>query len=171
MKDIHKNDRVVALLAGAMAIISLSVAIWDGIETRHHNRLSVKPFLSFDHSTKSSTITNDQNITTIKSRSTITVVNKGLGPANIKSFKIITFIADKKVVHTDWFSALKALNNSQENSQTGTLDANSVLRADDSVLLVTLDTSKKTTSFLQIEIVYQSFYEEEFIAKTDRIEL
>ena len=89
MKDIHKNDRVVALLAGAMALISLSVAIWDGIETRNHNRLSVRPFLSFSNSTTSSSTTNDQNITITKSKSTISVINKGLGPASIKSFKII----------------------------------------------------------------------------------
>jgi hypothetical protein len=43
----------------------------------------------------------------------LSVMNKGLGPASIKSFKIITFIANKKVVHTDWASVLKALNNPQ----------------------------------------------------------
>ena len=172
MKDIHKNDRMVAFLAGAMALISLSVAIWDGIETRHHNRLSVKPFLTFDNSTTSSSTTNEQNITITKSKSTISVVNKGLGPARIKSFKIITFIADKKVIHNDWESALKVLNYKQESTQqTGTLDAYSVLRADDNMILVTLDTSIKVTAFLQIEIVYQSIYEEEFTAKTGRIEI
>ena len=171
MKDIHKNDRVVALLAGAMALISLSVAIWDGFETRNHNRLSVRPNLSFNTSTTSSTTTDAQKTSIIKSKSTISVINKGLGPAIINSFKIITLVNDKRVIHNDWVSALKAINNRQQSNHTGTLGDNSVLRADESTILVTLDTSATATASLKIEIVYRSIYEEEFVESTGFIEI
>ena len=171
MKDIHKNDRIVAFLAGAMALISLSVAIWDGIETRHHNRLSVRPFLTFNLTNSTTNTTVDDKVIVTKSETTITVINKGLGPARIKSFKITTFNAGKTMFHEDWGSALKALEHRQESIQTGSLDDASVLRADDTVLLVTLDTNNKNTAFIQIEIVYQSIYEEQFVASSDRIEI
>jgi hypothetical protein len=73
-----RTEFIVPIVAVAIAFISLGLSIWQGYENRRHNRLSVKPKLTFDFFKA----INDPQIGLVLS-------NKGTGPALITSWKII----------------------------------------------------------------------------------
>lgn len=66
-----KAENVTAFAATLTAIAALFIAVWDNVQTREHNRLSVAPRLTI-----STTVSND-----IRS---IAVRNDGIGPAIIE---------------------------------------------------------------------------------------
>jgi hypothetical protein len=72
-----KPDTVTAIAAISVAAIALVVSIWQGYETRHHNRLSVRPVLILDVD-----YTKDEAVETIRLR------NVGTGPAIVKTFTV-----------------------------------------------------------------------------------
>ena len=79
----------------ALALVALAVAIWQGVEQRRHNRLTVRPHLNFymDFSSSSETWG-------------ITVSNNGGGPAFIDEFAILAH--NRKILESDggWTAAL-----------------------------------------------------------------
>ena len=46
-----KKDKYLGLLSLFIASLALSTSIWQGIETRNHNRVSVKPILGVQYET------------------------------------------------------------------------------------------------------------------------
>ena len=66
------SDRIISFSAIIIAIVSIIVAIWQGIEFRNYNRLSVKPLLDISYS-----LNYDKNLVEF------TVKNYGMGPAII----------------------------------------------------------------------------------------
>ena len=168
MKDLHKNDRLIALLAGLMAVISLTVAVWDGIETRNHNRLSVKPFLNFEVSR--STTQSDDGVV-FSSDMTVKVENRGLGPAIIKSFEIISIIDGKQYINNDWLEALKTIDYKEHVSKFSSLGTNSIIQAEVSKTLINLSTISNALGSIKIRIVYESIYQEEFVEESESFDL
>ena len=63
----------IALAAAAVALIALLVAIWQGTETRQHNRMSVMPRIRFDLVRQGAKVQ-------------FSMVNTGTGPAVIEKF-------------------------------------------------------------------------------------
>ena len=164
MKDIHKNDHLIAYLAGTMAIISLAVAIWDGIETRNHNRLSVKPYLEF--AMLSQTSKND-NSELVSNKVSIEIFNKGLGPAVIKEFQIIIIDKDNvEKIMDSWQPALQSINYTEHVTSTNVLNKNSVIRVEDSHKLITLNLMTDAKGKLSVNIKYQSIYEEDYMVNS-----
>jgi len=70
------SDKVLSISAIIIAIVSIFIGIWQGSETRKHNRLSVQPRLSIQHSLNYA----DQSLSLI-------LINKGLGPAILETIK------------------------------------------------------------------------------------
>ncbi len=84
------SDRIVSLSAIIIAVASIIVTVWQGFETRRHNRLSVRPKLEISFELK------------LKDNSfAYTLTNKGLGPAVITDVK---FYVDGMVVQKGGFS-------------------------------------------------------------------
>ncbi|WP_341501924.1 hypothetical protein [Gallaecimonas sp. GXIMD4217] len=71
-------EKTMNIAVTVIAIIALVVSIWQGVVTREHNRLSLKPYLL-----SNPVVTGD------KGRDGVFVSNDGVGPAFIKSAKII----------------------------------------------------------------------------------
>jgi hypothetical protein len=86
-------DRVISFSAMAVALASIVISIWQGIETRQHYRLSVRPRLEIIYQV------NDQGFGFV-------LVNNGLGPALITSR---TIYIDDKPMQERRFSGFEAL--------------------------------------------------------------
>ncbi|MBN1969777.1 MAG: hypothetical protein JXR48_13480 [Candidatus Delongbacteria bacterium] len=71
----NKTDRIISYSAIVIALASIIISIWQGIETRNHNRLSVTPRLNITYHAKSNEIK-------------FKVKNNGLGPALIRDCTI-----------------------------------------------------------------------------------
>lgn len=72
-----KTDLLPSFVAILVAIAAIAVSIWQGMETRKHNRLSVKPKLQFIFRADP------------QGDASIILTNDGLGPATIKNFDIL----------------------------------------------------------------------------------
>jgi len=70
------DETVTAICAVIIALSALVVSIWEGIQNRKHNRLSVRPHLRIDRSTY------------VGSPAKITIGNNGLGTAIVQSFTV-----------------------------------------------------------------------------------
>lgn len=68
-----------AMAATVTALVAVVVAIWDNVETRKHNRLSVLPYIVLDH------VRNDSGTVT---RGTVQMSNAGVGPALLHGLEI-----------------------------------------------------------------------------------
>jgi hypothetical protein len=70
-------DTITAIAATVVALLALSVSLWQGIISREHNRLSVKPHLDIAW------------IGDTTGNGGIRIDNAGIGPAEILKFEII----------------------------------------------------------------------------------
>jgi hypothetical protein len=91
MADKHDNGRVAAIV---IALCALVVSIWQMAETRRHNRTTTKPVLCYRVATDPREPANG-----------IFLVNRGLGPAVIKSMQI----GGKKVTPADHMDRAQSL--------------------------------------------------------------
>jgi hypothetical protein len=87
--------QLASIITVVLALVALVVAIWQGVEHRRHNRLTVRPHLNFwiDFASSSDIWG-------------ITVTNNGPGTAFIDEFAILT--KDRKILESDggWITAL-----------------------------------------------------------------
>lgn len=94
-------DIITTVATVIIAVAAFWVAVWQGCETRRHNRLSVQPKLVFSYVFSP----------TEENKSVgLYICNKGVGPAMIKSFKIYVdnkLMEDK--VYSGWNEALSLL--------------------------------------------------------------
>jgi hypothetical protein len=149
------SDRIIGIAATAIALASLVLSVWAGIQTRHHNRLSVMPKLSVLN-----------NFTTEPPFGWV-LSNKGLGPAIVKK---VTIFVDNKPVPSDkyggWDNATKQLG-IRHFVTTRTFVEESI-KAGEKIVILEIPPKEMTNERmsqlrnvierLKIEIVYESFY-------------
>lgn len=68
-----------AVAATFTAVVAVAVGIWDNVETRNHNRLSVLPYIALEHARSDS-----GSVT----RAVVTMSNAGVGPAMLRELEI-----------------------------------------------------------------------------------
>lgn len=68
-----------AVAATFTALVAVAVAVWDNVETRNHNRLSVLPYVALEHARSDS-----GSVT----RAVVTMSNAGVGPAMLRELEI-----------------------------------------------------------------------------------
>ncbi|GGQ30734.1 hypothetical protein [Shewanella litoralis] len=147
-----------------IALSALGLAIWQGVSTRRHNRLAVKPHLDF-----SSKYSDGETFT-------LWLKNDGIGPAIVKKYEL--FLdgvlqpneGSKLVTET-----LKKLNTPSVSFGGMALNPNSSLAASTKQQILHYDMENYSKSlrkdfeseFKRIEIVikYESLYGERFTAK------
>ena len=160
-----KSETVYMISASMVAIIALIVSVWQGYETRRHNRLSVKPFLTFTKNFNPSN-TDDPNVPSYQ----LTIKNSGTGPAIIKSF---TLSYQNKVIEksTDFNLWQSVLNQAAEKDlkiyQAASYDSGDVIEIGLSKSIIKINYSEPSLRKVKLRIVYQSIYEEEFEIETN----
>lgn len=78
-RERHSNASIAAAVATFTAVLAVAVAVWDNVETRKHNRLSVMPYVVLDH-----TRSDSGGLT----RAEVSMSNAGVGPAILQELEI-----------------------------------------------------------------------------------
>ncbi|HEY2987749.1 MAG TPA: hypothetical protein VGL11_08485 [Candidatus Binatia bacterium] len=155
-----KTDRILSVTATITAIASLTLAVWQGMENRRHNRLTIRPKLIM----LGQRATSDREVGLV-------LLNKGTGPAVIKS---ATVWVDKEKLgfsRQGWIKTLQRLKTiDQPWVHYGAVE---VLQAGESRPILWVDQSEwKTLSeehrrqfieavrHIKVDIVYESIYNE-----------
>ena len=153
------------ILALFIAFVALAVAIWQGIETRKHNRLSVKPHLYFSTYSVSG------------GPAGLRVTNGGLGPAIIKRFSLA--VDNKWIDDTrrgGWLEASRLLGAEKIASvlDMSFYSPGQIVESGESQYILHTPKDKRTTDTdqylnefvkrLSVKIDYESAYKETFVA-------
>lgn len=72
------SEFIIATASIAIALSALAVAIWQGTLMRRHNRLSLRPHLTFR-----------QMLSEANPQFSLELLNNGIGPAIIKEFQVL----------------------------------------------------------------------------------
>ena len=148
-----------------IAFVALAVAIWQGIETRKHNRLSIKPHLYFS------------TYSVLGEAAGLRVTNGGLGPAIIKSFSL--GVNNKWIDDTEKGGGVEAskLLGAEKFGPVldlGLYSPDQILDSGESQYILETSKDKRTTETdqylneyvkrLSVKIAYESAYKESFVA-------
>ncbi len=143
-----------ALAAGLVGAAALSVAVWEGVETRRHNRLSVMPCLNFEE--LGSTAKNGKTIRGV------TVRNKCLGPALIDVFELrvgdTSFVEQNRI----WRKALKHAGLKADALSVQMVSMSGAFEAGESTDLGRIEGAFTMDQAIDIRITYRSIYDETF---------
>ena len=163
-KNKISSDSIISISAIVIAILSIIITVWQGIETRKHNRLSVQPRLDISYS-----------LDFQDSLAQITIKNNGLGPAVIDNAKAILNEKEYNIGEiNDYLKFQNRLGLKEIPTTYNILRQGSTIIANESkqILMVKLKYLKKLQlnpmsliNDISIIIKYKSLYEEEFITK------
>lgn len=131
------TESVTALGAVFTAFVALAVGVWDNVESRRHNRLSVVPHVSL-------TTTLNTSQTDSAHVGLLTVRNEGVGPAIIRSVRIRVRDDDYRDQEFEtWGEARGAIERILDVKVTGRaeLEDGSVLGTGRQLDLVTVETT------------------------------
>ncbi|TQV74963.1 hypothetical protein FLL45_08450 [Aliikangiella marina] len=145
------------IIATFIALLSVAIAVWEGSETRTHNRLSVKPILIMSKTFNITQAEDGSNQTTTLQ---LSIVNRGLGPAIVKNVSLLPSAGGKPF--NDWKSALSSIGFSRLIQTSVDLDSNSVIEPGDEQVLLVIDWQGTDEGDLSVLVEYQSMYEEPF---------
>ena len=126
-KEKRLIERISSYVPLFISVLAITVSIYSAYETRHHNRLSKKPFVSF----KRMMAADGDEVGLI-------IENNGLGPAVISNFSI--FLDTNQIIGdgiNDWESVTEKLNNLFKNRSPkwNYLHEGYLLKAGDSIAL------------------------------------
>lgn len=159
-KDTHfSSDRVLSISAIIIALVSIFVAVWEGLETRKHYRFSVQPQLELSYSS-------DLNYFGY------VLLNNGLGPSIITGSKIFV---DGEEINYSGFSGIDdfliKLDLKDRYAGHETINIGKVLKAGSEIKIMFFkfhETDNRESLVQQIyqraafEIEYESMYGEKF---------
>jgi hypothetical protein len=153
-----------------IACSALGLVIWQGLMQRHHNRLSVRPYLC-----------SNRNISIDDLLMSISVLNSGIGPAIVKKS---TFYFDKERIdeecNSHWDKIRNRLNNQFTLDLTFDICRKSAIdigHAGEVIILEiqindklkkhenAYEIAKKELDRIRIELEYESMYGEKFTRK------
>jgi len=153
---------MIGVSATVIALASLLLSVWQGLEARHHDRLSVLPRLTFKNA-----------FATGEPHTGITLANKGVGPAIVQKFAI--FVDGKPVESDDfagWLNALSQLGINETWADFHYFGNGDALSAGETVFILVIAPNEQTpanrrrlenaTRRLRIVIVYTSVYGQQF---------
>lgn len=158
--NILSVEQQTAIFAAVTSFCAIGIAFWQGLINRQHNKLSVRPLLSF-------------NKEAIGRDYVISLQNIGLGPAILE--KVVVSV-DNKTIEKDFLSALieameifevdhlaRKINDPGEGHAINQEGLVELIRIKDAMI----DDNAKTTISnemlsLDISIIYRSFYGEKF---------
>jgi hypothetical protein len=144
-------ENIQSLVAVSIGLIALFISIWQGCEQRRHNRLSVKPILTFDEISQNR-------------RKSIRMSNDGLGPALIKRF---TIIENGKVYDANDGNPWNQTNRIKEIdfSEMYYFNKGASIKPNEAYNLLSWDADSIRILDIEILIEYESIYEEGYMVK------
>jgi len=151
---------IISVSAIFIALLALSVTIWQGILIRKHNRLSVKPILNIDY-----------NFSAHIGDIGIYLINKGIGPAVIIDYKVFVDDILLECDYTEiWHKAAPLLRINEPWVTSHFLEPGEGINAGDKlgILIIkkeSMDPAKllkfiSSVKRLMIKIEYESIYHE-----------
>jgi hypothetical protein len=156
------TDKILSVSAIIIAIASIFVAIWQGIETRKHYRLSVRPKLQITFNVD-------------KEKFGYIILNNGLGPATISGKKI--FIDGEEMTNpgfSGYDELIDKLDFKNRQKSHSALNPGTTIKAGETkdIFLVNKEQNDNLHELLPaiyqriaFEISYKSMYNEEFVYK------
>lgn len=148
----HYGVVVIATLAVVVSIWQVRISERQLEIQREHNRLTVKPDISI-----SQTVSGDQ------SQMELTIVNKGFGPAKIKSLEL-NF---KGKTYSSWIMLLNELGLTSNIRKVVDFSNNMVLAQGESDIILKLMNFPNEGLGVKAKINFTSIYEEEFTVEAD----
>ncbi len=152
-------EAIVSIAAVVIALAALVVSVWDRVETRYHDRLSVTPNLTYSE---------DFSLGRPKEVG-IALSNAGIGPAVVTSFAI--YVDDNLVTDTTsggWTSAIPTLGLGDTWVIYHWWEPDDIIPVGDKVWLLAIepadqnaeriDSLQKAVSRLRIRVEYRSIY-------------
>jgi len=172
MSETNKHvtaERITAIATVIIAVAALWVAVWQGCETRRHNRLSVKPHLTFLYKkAKGSDFIG------------LFLFNKGVGPAIVDSFEI--YVDNESIAeegYGGWKTAIARVGLNEDWIYYYAIRPNNAIEQGEEQVLLGISRSNQTPELLEkfhkaysrirINIKYKSIYEDSFEAHTKKI--
>lgn len=140
----RRFDRINSIALLIIAVSALVVSVWQGVENRNFNKMSMKPYLKYDFANQDSVLT-------------ISIRNVGMGMAIINNLDVQV---DGKSYDT-WDDVLSAISEDMTMVSQLWVSDGEILTPHESMNLV----SAKTVDFggkqLSIKIDFESMYGEE----------
>jgi hypothetical protein len=157
-------QQITAFATIVIAVLAFLVSIWQFLALRTHNRLSVRPLLSYEIIYTKTDVGFG-----------IYICNKGVGPAIITDFKI--YVDDEEVKSTRknlWIESSKILQINYPFIQMHLFGNGSSISVGEKLPLLTIDEKinkeqenifKDALPRIDIEIKYESIYKQQFTTR------
>lgn len=166
-KKVFSAEMITAISAVIAALIALAVGVWENVEMRRHNRLSVVPHLNFTARVSTAD-------TTDVGEGVIWLDNEGVGPARLGEFRVLLEDEDGDVHGFDsWGEAIPFIQAGGVRVRTrAEMRPGLMLGAGRRLELIRLEAERESAerilldlmNRLQVTVAYHSIYEEEFFA-------
>jgi hypothetical protein len=163
MKKLNANT-VAAAAATVTAVAALVVAVWENVQSREYNRLSVRPYLLVEAS---------RNTTDSRDLGELRLMNQGVGPAVVRA---ISFrLADDTTAEYENWSEVASILRSRGVLITGWTDLSPgrPIGVDREILLFSFErevvdgtvaepTVQDLFELIQVDITYEAVYGDSF---------
>jgi hypothetical protein len=155
------TDQVIALAAALIALAALGIAVWEGVMSRRHDRLSVGPLLVLRHHLGGS-----------RGSLGLTISNEGLGPAVVtKCILEVDGEPCKEDGDNGWEAAISLLGLRDFRPRYTTVAPDGIIRPGDTVWLLSTTVTEdhvsglsKALSRLNVRVSYESIYKDRKVA-------
>ena len=160
----NRTELIISFSSVSIALMALFVSIWQSIETREHNKNSLKPYL-----------TAAPLLNGIKGENGVYIINDGVGPAYIKSAHLTVEGQEFDLSRNIWPDVYKHIGLKKLCYSESWFKKGSALRAGEAMRLLAPSASPIASDCpiefiklisvkeLVLQIEYQSVYEDDFI--------
>lgn len=139
----RRFDRINAVSLLIIAASALFISIWQGMENRNFNKLSLKPYLKYDFANDSEGLS-------------ISIRNAGQGVAIVKRMQVLI----DEVSYTSWQSALKTISDDIQILQEAWVDDEEIITPSERLVLIKMMPVDFQNKELKVRITFESIYEE-----------
>ena len=156
-------QQIITYATVVIAVLAFTLSMWQFLALRNHNRLSVKPLLTYE----TLSVRTDRGFG-------IYLLNNGVGPAIVKQFKI--FVNGDEIVaepNEIWLEAAKHLNINFTFVQLNSICIDTPVAIGTRYPLLTVDEDideemekvfKDALPKINIEVQYESVYRQKYVS-------
>ena len=133
------SDKIVSFCAIVISVIALFVSIWQGVLTREHNKLSVKPNFLIAPVLEGK-----------GGKNGIYLSNAGLGPGIISDAKLIINDEEFDFKKNPWLDVFKKINVKPICFSTSWFPAGSALKSSEEVPLISMTRADLAACYMEV---------------------
>ncbi|GEM_PF-2697067 len=139
----RKFDRINSIALLVIAVSALFISIWQGIENRNFNKLSLRPYLKYDFTNNAEGLS-------------ISIRNAGQGVAIIKDMEVLV---DGRA-YQGWESALKAISEDVDILKMAWINDDEIITPSEKLMLIKITPVDFGDKELKVVITLESIYGE-----------